>query len=181
MDSIEERLNKLAAHAGVGLFKVSMEIGLSKTTLNMLKGSKNGIPSEYISRIAEKYPEVSIEYMVTGKGDLLKSDKRKKELLDIEKSLLTCIVDVRQTDYNLDRVMWDLLKSGPDKLMDEGQVRYGGGLEEEQAAMMTLRIQKARMLLVELKIKLDSMRKELLDERKQTDKKGLESTSGEGL
>ena len=79
MDSVKTRLENLASELGMGLSAIGLKIGLCSSTLQATKNSKNGIPSEYLRMIAEEFPQIDMEYMVTGKGSILKTDFKKKE------------------------------------------------------------------------------------------------------
>lgn len=75
MDSISTRFEKLSELTGVGICRISAELGLSRMTLTQMKKSKNGIPSEYLRKIIERYPHVNLYYLVTGEGEIVKERK----------------------------------------------------------------------------------------------------------
>lgn len=88
MDGVGTRLDKLAKALGCGLSRISTEIGLSTSTLTLAKKSKNGIPSEYIRMIVERYPQVNAMYLVMGEGDVIMNEKKNPvEQVDYEGSI----------------------------------------------------------------------------------------------
>ena len=82
---------------GEGLSKIGKRIGLSTSTLTLARTSKNGIPSEYIRRIVEEYPQVNMCYLVTGEGDVLRSDG------DVAKGERQAVHDIGETIRKLEQ------------------------------------------------------------------------------
>lgn len=52
------------------------EIGVSEGYLSQSK--RKGINSDVLERVAERFPELSIEWLVTGRGEMLVSDSEGK-------------------------------------------------------------------------------------------------------
>jgi transcriptional regulator with XRE-family HTH domain len=67
---MKERLLEFLAYLGVGQTKFEEEAGLSRGLINNIKG---GISSNTISKITSKYPELNSEWLVSGKGEMLKT------------------------------------------------------------------------------------------------------------
>lgn len=96
MDSVSERLDNLSKALKVSLSQMSEAIGCDRGLFSQVKGNATGIPSLYIAKLAQVYPDMSIEYMVTGEGDPLKSmhpDKVQLSTRKMVKNLQDIIAD----------------------------------------------------------------------------------------
>ena len=99
MDSVSERLDKLSAALNESLSRMSVSIGCERSILTQVKGNATGIPSVYIQKLAQKYPDVNIVYLVTGEGEPLKSmelDKVQISTRRLVKNLAEVIEDAQE-------------------------------------------------------------------------------------
>lgn len=71
--SVSERLDGLAEAMKLSLSKMSESIGCDRGILSQIKGNANGIPSIYIEKLVQKYPDINVVYLATGEGQPLKS------------------------------------------------------------------------------------------------------------
>jgi len=75
-----ERLFYFIRCKNISVNKFSKEIGVSNAYFSKQKKSKGSIGSHIIEKIVSIYPEINLEWLLTGKGDMLKSDLSEKNL-----------------------------------------------------------------------------------------------------
>jgi transcriptional regulator with XRE-family HTH domain len=63
-------LHFLKIHAKKGQTRFEEYCGLSRSTINNIK---DGISTASVYKIAEKYPELNLNWLITGKGEMLKT------------------------------------------------------------------------------------------------------------
>lgn len=69
-DTVKERLMRFIKHLGIGQRKFEMSVGLSNGYINSLKRSPS---AEKVQMIIGQYPELNIDWLLSGEGDMLKS------------------------------------------------------------------------------------------------------------
>lgn len=74
MESILSRIEQLTQNEGTTLTALEKQIGASKAVLTRAFNNNTDISSKWIQRIVENYPLYNIEWLITGKGEMLKSD-----------------------------------------------------------------------------------------------------------
>lgn len=67
---IKDRLKEIRDYAKMGQTNFEKHTGISSGYFNKVKGS---IGSDTILKIADKYPEINLDWLITGKGEMLKS------------------------------------------------------------------------------------------------------------
>ncbi|GAB6393725.1 MAG: hypothetical protein MdMp024_0037 [Bacteroidales bacterium] len=67
---MKERLLKFLEHLRIGQTKFEAATGLSNGLINNIKGSIN---VDTLAKIKRKYPELSLDWLVMGEGDMLVS------------------------------------------------------------------------------------------------------------
>lgn len=88
--SISERLKALADFEG-SQTNLAKKTGLTTQVISRTINKGAGIHSDTIIAIAEAYPNLSMEWFVTGKGEMWKADEptvRETPMTDAEKELL---------------------------------------------------------------------------------------------
>ncbi|HHV86243.1 MAG TPA: hypothetical protein GXX42_10605 [Petrimonas sp.] len=73
-ENAKERLLKFLLHLDIGQGKFEELVGISNGYINNNKGS---IGSSVMDRISTRYPELNINWIATGNGDMLISSKEK--------------------------------------------------------------------------------------------------------
>lgn len=68
---VKERLIEFIDHKRISRRSFSLGIGASSSFVNSIS---KGIGPEYIERIKDKYPDLNIAWLLTGEGDMLKSE-----------------------------------------------------------------------------------------------------------
>jgi len=72
--SIIERLDEYITSKNISIRQFEMNIGTSNGVIhNAIKNQKD-IRSSWISKIIEKYPDLNPEWLITGKGSMLRSN-----------------------------------------------------------------------------------------------------------
>lgn len=80
--SVPKRVKELIKYLDLSQAEFGREIGYRQQNINYII-SKGGLPStEFFQRVAERYDNVSIEYLISGRGELI----RKEQDVSINKS-----------------------------------------------------------------------------------------------
>jgi plasmid maintenance system antidote protein VapI len=72
---MKERLNKLMNHLGLNAAAFSSEIGVQRSSISHILSGRNQPGFDFMVKVVTKYPEINSEWLLTGKGDMLKQDK----------------------------------------------------------------------------------------------------------
>ena len=72
MESILDRIKKIADNEGVKVTTLESIIGASKGVLSRALNNKTDIQSKWISKIVENYPHYSADWLLTGNGNMIK-------------------------------------------------------------------------------------------------------------
>ena len=70
---IKERLIKIAEYQGVSILNFEKICGLNRGNISNM-GENSEIGSEKLSKISETFPEINSEWLLTGKGNMLKNE-----------------------------------------------------------------------------------------------------------
>ena len=70
-DNIKERFKELIQILGIGQKAFETKCGMGNGTINNIK---NGISSPNLEKIMNAYPDVNIEWLISGKGEAIKSE-----------------------------------------------------------------------------------------------------------
>ena len=79
--SLIERIYQLSDFKGDSIYKISKEIDVSNGYFAKTKAKNGSVGSEIIEKIVSYYPDLNIEWLITGNGEILKS-KSKKNVLE---------------------------------------------------------------------------------------------------
>lgn len=75
MKNIIERISFISEKENVKLTTMEKEIGASKGVLSRALNKNTDIQSKWITKIVENYPQYNSEWLLTGKGEILKSNE----------------------------------------------------------------------------------------------------------
>jgi phage repressor protein C with HTH and peptisase S24 domain len=75
MQSLLDRIAILARSEGITIGALEKRIGASKAVLSRAIQNNTDIQSKWISRIVENFPSYSIDWLVTGEGEMLKPSR----------------------------------------------------------------------------------------------------------
>ncbi len=75
-------------YAGMSARQFDMSIGASNGYILRMQKNKASIGSDVIENIIKTYPQLNVVWLLTGEGDMLKSEKRKslKEFNDLPRA-----------------------------------------------------------------------------------------------
>ena len=74
MNDILDRIKQLSENESIKITALETKIGASKGVLSRAISNKTDIQSKWIIKIVENYPLYNTEWLLTGKGDMLKQD-----------------------------------------------------------------------------------------------------------
>jgi len=75
ISTIKTRITQYLNYKGISKYKFYKETGITRGILDQ----KNGISEENTARFIAYFPEVNIEWLITGNGEMLKADTYKQE------------------------------------------------------------------------------------------------------
>lgn len=75
---ITERLKLFMQHEGVTTFQMNKTAGLSRTLLAKALEKHQGLNSTTIEKIVTAYPNLNVDWLVTGRGEMLMSEEPQK-------------------------------------------------------------------------------------------------------
>lgn len=90
ISQMKTRLSQLVEHYNTTPRKFSQEIGLSSATLGKVLRGINSLSGTSLAKIGEKYPEINLDWLITGRGSMLREEQQSTDLnkLITEQSLL---------------------------------------------------------------------------------------------
>lgn len=75
METILDRIQKIASNEGIKIGALERQIGASKGVISRAINNGTDIQSKWIQIIVENYPLYSAEWLLTGRGEMLKSNR----------------------------------------------------------------------------------------------------------
>ncbi len=78
--NIIQRLDYYAKEKGLNDNKITVDAGLSVGALGKSRKSKGGLYSDSIEKILCAYPDLNPEWLLTGKGEMIKKEQKEKQL-----------------------------------------------------------------------------------------------------
>lgn len=115
MTKILDQLCKLVDNEGITITKLESNIGASKGVLSRAIANSTDIQSKWISKIVENYPRYSVEWLLTGKGEMLKQteseiQKQKSENISMSKEVFELFQKQVDTIKSQQRTIEELTK-----------------------------------------------------------------------
>jgi hypothetical protein len=77
MTNISQRIKEIAENEGLKLTQLEQKIGASKGVLTRSLNNNTDIQSKWLTLVVENYPNYNSEWILTGRGVMLKSDQPK--------------------------------------------------------------------------------------------------------
>ena len=92
MDNIKERIKQIMLREGLTAMAFAENIGVAQATVSHVLGPRNRYPStDFLLRLHNRYPHVSLNWLLTGEGDMMTdgsaSNEKPNPLPDIMPSL----------------------------------------------------------------------------------------------
>ncbi len=92
--SLLKRLQELVENEKISLTYLEQKIGASKGVLSRAVKKNTDIQAKWLIEIVENYPQYNTEWLLTGKGEMLKEPERPKEQFSgTEKSLMDKLLE----------------------------------------------------------------------------------------
>ncbi len=106
-----ERIEKVIEHLGLNKNRFSREIGLSNNvTIGRIIKQKRNPSYGTLRKITNRFPEISYEWLLTGQGEMIKSQpKPKQDITTILKNSPEQVTNVPSYANLLSRANYDLL------------------------------------------------------------------------
>jgi len=76
---MEDRLVRILKHLNLSSAAFADRLGVQRSSISHILSGRNKPGFDFISKLALEFPEINIEWFVTGKGNMLKSSYSKKE------------------------------------------------------------------------------------------------------
>ncbi len=70
---MKERLNSILKHFKINASQFADEIGVQRASVSHVLSERNKPGFDFIQRILDTYPSISADWLITGKGEMLKS------------------------------------------------------------------------------------------------------------
>lgn len=70
MEKFNERLQKLIDSLGISVNAFAREIGCNEGTIRKILSQNTALGSDKIAKISEKYPEFSVDWLISGRGSM---------------------------------------------------------------------------------------------------------------
>jgi hypothetical protein len=75
MSNILKNISKLANNEGITITSLEQKLGASKGVLSRAIAHNTDIQSKWLFNLVENYPLYNTEWLLTGKGSMLKSEE----------------------------------------------------------------------------------------------------------
>lgn len=79
---MKDRLNEILRHFKINASQFADQIGVQRASVSHVLSGRNKPGFDFIQKIIAAYPAISAEWLITGKGDLLKSRMQKQDLFN---------------------------------------------------------------------------------------------------
>ena len=99
MTTIKDRVLQVSDYKGVGKEKFFEELEVSYGTFKG-KAKESGLNSNILEKIIAKIPEISAEWLLTGKGEMLKSSVQNIVQNSGKNSINNISGNIKQQNYN---------------------------------------------------------------------------------
>lgn len=83
-----DRLMQFISHVGLSARQFDISIGAANGYTLRMKKNRASIGSDVIENIVRTYPQLNVAWLITGEGEMLKTDKKEQELMAFEELTL---------------------------------------------------------------------------------------------
>lgn len=139
MSTVVERIKEYLDYKGISNAAFEKSMGLSNAAFRNLLIKKGAIGSDKLENFIILYPEVSPEWLVTGKGEMLASQSRDEvtETRPEETGITDRLFGIIESQQKDIKTLIDLLKEKDEeisRLRAELDARKGGSASDAQAS-----------------------------------------------
>lgn len=124
--SLNERISKVIDYSGLTPSEFADEIDVQRSSISHVTSGRNKPSLEFIIKIKSRFPEILWDWLVTGEGEMLKSDlpeikensEKTQEINEEEKAKPVSLPDLftmmnDDEDFGADEDQTELPKMGP--------------------------------------------------------------------
>lgn len=94
MENILDRISKISENEGITITSLEKAIGASKGVLSRAIAKKTDILSKWTQAVVENYPQYSANWLLTGKGPMLRDENKITDLISYDPSIGVPYYDV---------------------------------------------------------------------------------------
>jgi phage repressor protein C with HTH and peptisase S24 domain len=98
MNTILDRIKNISDNEGVRITALEVIIGASKGVLSRALNNNTDIQSKWLQKLVENYPQYNSEWLLTGRGSMLKDEKKKYKVQESQNQI---ILDSQISIYKL--------------------------------------------------------------------------------
>lgn len=163
-----ERLSKFIDILGISVRKFELSIAASNGLIRKAIANKTDIQSKWITLIAENYPQLSLDWLLTGKGEMLKNSGEKLEN-DIKDSNFTTNSFAELTDEQIEKAIEEAVTKKLLEMYESGLIYSAASVKEQQQRIADLLNENAK-----LRLEIETLQQQL---NKQASKQSPEQPS----
>ena len=139
MSTVVERIKEYLDYKGISNAAFEKSMGLSNAAFRNLLIKKGAIGSDKLENFIILYPEVSPEWLVTGKGEMLTTESREEveEVRANDKSMPERLLDIIEGQKKQIETLLEMLKEKDEeinRLRVELDARKGGAASDAPAS-----------------------------------------------
>lgn len=82
---MKDRLNKILAYEKLTPSKFADIIGVQRSSVSHILSGRNNPSLDFMRKVLDQFTNISGDWLITGKGDMLKTSKAKKYNFDVSK------------------------------------------------------------------------------------------------
>lgn len=134
MKTLLDRIAEIANQEGISITKLEQTLGASQGVFSRALRNNTDIQAKWIEKIIENYPQYRIEWLITGKGDMIKpADNAKPQ----ETATAEHIESGYSSEEVVSRLMHYLEQTGSNKSRFERQVGLSNGFISHMSSQIT--------------------------------------------
>lgn len=95
--------------------KATTECGLSQGLIHQAKSGKSDLGTKSIDKILIKYQDLNRDWLLTGRGEMLKSNMVESETISIDRSILRTIISQQETIHSQQKMLEKLINANDQK------------------------------------------------------------------
>jgi len=77
---MNERLRQIIEYYGISTRNFSLKIGVNESTIRKVLAENTSIQSNNLAKIAVKFPEINLDWLITGRGSMLISENKETQI-----------------------------------------------------------------------------------------------------
>ncbi|MCQ2259805.1 MAG: hypothetical protein MJZ77_00265 [Bacteroidales bacterium] len=98
---MKDRLRQFIDYIGVNNYTFEKNIGTSEGTLRRFFGNKNGLTVATLLKIADIYPQINLDWLITGRGEMIFSQPSSASPQNASSDALALIADLARENGQL--------------------------------------------------------------------------------